>query len=89
LGGERSDGVGSGRDRSGEDRSGVDGSGKNGSVGDGSVRNGLVAKKVAADAPSFNWFLIKFNHDGRSRKIFQTTVSFFDLGEFRTINVVL
>jgi hypothetical protein len=28
-------------------------------VGDGSVRNGSVAKKVAADPPSFNWFVSK------------------------------
>jgi hypothetical protein len=50
-----------GGDRLGEDGSGWDGSGKNGSVVDGSVRirsvgNGSVAKKVAADPPSFNWF---------------------------------
>jgi hypothetical protein len=60
-GGDRSGDYGSGGDRSGEDGSGGDGSGKNGSVGDGSVRNGSVrngsvAKKVAADPPSFNWF---------------------------------
>jgi hypothetical protein len=30
--------------------------GKNSSVGDGSIRNGSVAKKVAADLPSFYWF---------------------------------
>jgi hypothetical protein len=45
-----------GGDRLGEDGSGGEGSGKNRSVGDGSFRNGSVAKKVAADHPSFNWF---------------------------------
>jgi hypothetical protein len=29
-------------------------------VGDGLVRNGSVAKKFAADSPSFNWFLLIF-----------------------------
>jgi hypothetical protein len=43
-------------------RMGWDGSGKNrlvgdGSVGIGSVWNGSVAKKVAADRPSFNWLV--------------------------------
>jgi hypothetical protein len=35
-------------------------SGKNGLVGEGSVGNGSVAKKVAADPPSFNWFVTLF-----------------------------
>jgi hypothetical protein len=45
-------------DRLGENGLGGDGSSKNRSVGDGSVRNGLVAKRVAADPPSFNWFVL-------------------------------
>jgi hypothetical protein len=54
------------KDRSsGRARLGRDGSGKNGSVGDGSVgigsaENRSVAKKVAADPPSFNWFVYLF-----------------------------
>jgi hypothetical protein len=50
-----------GGDRLGEDGSGGDGSCKNRSVGDGLVRNGSVAKKVAADPPSFNWFPLYYS----------------------------
>jgi hypothetical protein len=47
--------------RQGQVGRGGDRLGQNGPVGDGSVGirsvgNGLVAKKVAADPPSFNWF---------------------------------
>jgi hypothetical protein len=61
VGSEVSDGDGSSGDGSGGDGSGGTESVGNGSVEDGSVRDvsvgdGSVAKKVAADPSSFNWF---------------------------------
>jgi hypothetical protein len=50
--------AGTGRARMG--RVGT-GQAKIGRLGDGSVRNGLVAKKVAADPPSFNWLLLAYS----------------------------
>jgi hypothetical protein len=59
-----------GGDRSGEDGSGGDRSGKNRLVGDRLVRNGSVAKNVAADHPSFNWFdLVTPHNSGQGGKL--------------------
>jgi hypothetical protein len=85
-GGDGSVGKRSGAYGSGEDRSGGDGSGKNGLVGDGSVGNGSVVTKVAADPPSFNWFLVRIldNKDNPNQAPGQSN---FDVTRFKNFIV--